>query len=108
MYSLRTVQGARLEKFVQAASAQSGQTKPTDQELAHFNQVFMKLSVEELRSSIRATAWGCDLITHLKVWRLLRATQDEASLQDLTDFIRNLVDDYVSSIAKAVLSQRPT
>lgn len=102
------VLGVRLEEFVQAASAQSGQAKPTNQELAHFNQVFLKLSADELRSAIRATAWGCDLITHFKVWRLLRATQDEASSQDLTDVIGALVDEYVSSIAQPTPSQMHT
>ncbi|MFS2036993.1 hypothetical protein ACEN8I_23415 [Polaromonas sp. CT11-55] len=102
------VLGAKLEDFVQAASAQSGQANPTDDEFAHFNQVFLKLSAEELKSAIRATAWGCDLITHFKVWRLLRATQDETSSQDLKDVVNMLVNEYVSSIAKSTSPQVST
>lgn len=101
------VLGSRVEEFVKAASVQAGQTKPTNQELAQFNQVFLKLSAEELSRAVRATAWGCDLITHFKVWRLLRATHDEASSHDLANVIGALVDEHVSNIAKAAPS-RPT
>ena len=91
------VMGGRLKDFVQSASVQSGPRAPSEQEFAHFNQVFLKLSIEELQRAIRATSWGCDVITHFKVLRLLRHARNEKSSEDLTGVIRHLVEEYVST-----------
>jgi hypothetical protein len=33
---------------------------------AQIDELFDELAIEELRSAIRATAWGCDVVTHIK------------------------------------------
>jgi hypothetical protein len=90
--------GNRMRGFVSVAGAvPSGQPQPLAAEIAQFDRMFLKLSAEELRNAIRATAWGCDLLTHIKVWFLIRASEKESdSSPELRQVVRRLVEEYVS------------
>lgn len=77
---------------------------PFHQELGDFGEFLQEAAVAELVMAIRATAWRCDAITHLRVWLELRNAAQESSMGG----VRELIADQVRQLVSRQLEERRT
>lgn len=82
--------GSKLQEFTKLSTTSE---KTLEEELSLLKQLLLSLSEEDLRNSIRSTAWGCDIITHLKVLVLLRRAQRKEPPEQLVEIVGRIVED---------------
>jgi hypothetical protein len=68
-------------------------------EWPQLDPLLFEVAEEELRQAIRATVWGCDVVTHFKAKRLLRSAGDEQVSSQFKDLLKQVAENYVASLA---------
>ena len=63
------------------------------------DDVLREITVAELESAIRATAWRCDLVTHLQVILLLRSAAREQSSGSVDDRVKGVADKLIAQLS---------
>lgn len=89
----------KIEDFVAAAPVvDSQQTNSSELQLAQLDPLMFAFAEEELRRAIRATLWGCDVVTHFRTIRLLRAVSKEKTSGEFKGVVKGIVESYVGSL----------
>lgn len=91
----------KIQGFVaQNSSEDMSATEENRDNMSSLDDLLLRLAIEELHSAIRATAWNCDLLTHVRTTLLLRRSAREESSGELKEIVTRFVDDYTSSLGR--------
>lgn len=93
----------KIEGFVTELGTQSSTSDPVD--VSVLDEMLTGTTLEELRIAIRATAWRCDILTHLQTKVLLNKARRETWSGEIRELVAGLVESYVSS--SPVRANRP-
>lgn len=89
----------KIETFLTEFETESSKSDPA--EVSALDDMLTGTTLEELRIAIRATAWRCDLFTHVQAKVLVYRACRETFSAEIKEVVAGLVESYVSRPAGA-------
>jgi hypothetical protein len=80
----------QVDEFTASAACEASAGGTPSDEKWNFDLLLFDLAAADLEHSVRQTAWGCDLMTHMRVHHLLRQVRREET-SELRKFAENLI-----------------
>lgn len=97
----------KIEASIGGPEKSSYSGKSFEEEYAPLDDFLRGITVAELGRAVKATAWRCDVLTHVQVLLLLRRSTHEEATDNAKTFLKELVDDLVPQLVAAKDSPAP-
>lgn len=85
-----------LPDAIEAASQNQVRDVSTQGDAQMLHDVLLRMSLDDLRAAIRATAWRCDVVTHVRTLLLIRKAECEEESEELKALAARVVHEFIA------------